>query len=243
MGRRCTSIMTESEALRLAHHVSGDSYATLPTAGNRLASGTCNPWSKAFVGEWSLSSDRNVVGHLDRDPTLVLMMIGPGLFIDGCALVMAAPAKLEEPHVHIPAETWQAPAPVTPAIHVSELRIWTKWSDRKLAKVLGTTHPTVARLARNETSPRSSEAIWRLRSCHDLLLRLHLLVGDDQAFQQLLMAGPPGRTVGDLLEHAEFGAAYRAGLEITSGGTPEILGSTGDRPLSATFPADSEAWV
>ena len=75
-----------------------------------------------------------------------------------------------------PARTKPLPA-VARAVH--DVRRMTGWSNRKLATVAGTSHPTIAAIAHGRVPSRSPEVAERLLALHDLVFRLWQLVHED----------------------------------------------------------------
>ena len=118
-----------------------------------------------------------------------------------------------------------------------ELHDWTGWSDRILAQVLGTSHPTVRALleGRGANTSRTAAVRARLRAVHEVVARVHALTGGSSL--------ATGRVLGELSEsgvrrpvdHLSAGdmtAAYLAAIEILRPSTRE----TGEL-LSAYWPA------
>lgn len=101
----------------------------------------------------------------------------------------------------------------------SELQSWTDWSDRTLAQVLGTTHPTVRALleGRGATTSRTALVRARLREVHEVVARIHALTGGSAAVTaRALSELPPGsdRRPLDYLRSGDLGRAYLAALDV-----------------------------
>jgi hypothetical protein len=100
-----------------------------------------------------------------------------------------------------------------------ELQSWTDWSDRTLAQILGTTHPTVRALlqGRGATTSRTATVRARLREVHELVARIHTLTGSSATVTARALSGlPPGsdqRPI-DYLRAGDVGNAYLAALDI-----------------------------
>lgn len=208
--------------------------------------GTCNAWSRAFVGSPAgLAADSPTSVLRDSaGSSFALLFLGAGLVIDGRAVVATREMGAREWHVVLPNSNLQVSKRSRPGVAelLADVQRWTRWSDRKAAIIIGTTHPTIKRLAQNESSPRSSQAIERLRHVHDVLERLAPLVTDPEELRELLQASPGDSRVSveDLLINANYGAAYRLALTEVSGPRPVMLGSSPARPGHATFPVDSD---
>jgi hypothetical protein len=100
-----------------------------------------------------------------------------------------------------------------------ELQRWTEWSDRTLAQVLGTTHPTVRALleGRGATSSRTTTVRARLRNVHEMVARVHALSGGSSIVTARTLAElPPGSSERplDYLQAGEIAHAYLAALDI-----------------------------
>jgi hypothetical protein len=120
---------------------------------------------------------------------------------------------------------WVTPAPQrpTPALDPQrlalELHNWTGWSDRMLAQVLGTSHPTVRALleGRGATTSRTVAVRARLRAVHDVVARVHALTGASVTTTRgVLSELPPTGTRRplDYLSVGDMPAAYLAALDI-----------------------------
>jgi hypothetical protein len=100
-----------------------------------------------------------------------------------------------------------------------ELQGWTDWSDRTLAQVLGTTHPTVRALleGRGATTSRTTTVRARLREVHEMVARVHALSGGSAVVTARTFAElPPGSNQRplDYLKAGEVAHAYLAALDI-----------------------------
>jgi hypothetical protein len=120
---------------------------------------------------------------------------------------------------------WVFPAPQRPS-HVLdpqrlalELHDWTGWSDRTLAQVLGTSHPTVRALleGRGATTSRTAAVRARLRAVHEVVGRVYALAGGSaSATRWVLSELPLGRTRRsvDYLSAGDMPAAYLAAMDL-----------------------------
>ena len=127
-----------------------------------------------------------------------------------------------------------------------EIRDWTGWSQRRLAALIGTTHPTVKRLEKGETSSRSADAAARLPHINNVIKRLWILSGGNaKSVARLLDSSGPGdaRSAFDLLTQEQYSRAYLRALQVLEG--PSALDlltpNAGVSELDATHsPADTE---
>jgi hypothetical protein len=114
---------------------------------------------------------------------------------------------------------WRSSSLLDAQRQASELQSWTDWSDRTLAQVLGTTHPTVRALlqGRGATTSRTATVRARLREVHELVARIHALTGSSAAVTaRALSELPPGsdRRPLDYLRAGDVRHAYLAALDI-----------------------------
>jgi hypothetical protein len=116
---------------------------------------------------------------------------------------------------------------------LSDLKSWTGWSNRKLAEIIGTTHPTIRALSdgRVVITPRNREYRRRLHSVHSVVERVFLLAGRDQhRTRTLLSDDTAGNSAMRQLANGEIGAAYATVLEAVSPPRPPLI--TSWSPLS-----------
>ncbi|WP_433164678.1 hypothetical protein [Kribbella sp. CA-247076] len=213
-----------------------------------LLPGTCNAWNAALI-----QSDRGIVDLFaaSREPNFPgreysPMFLIPALVIDGSAVFASRELSPMRGRIHISeAETNLRPSRQTVADMLADVQDWTDWSYRRVAAVLGTTHPTIARLAQNITSARSSSAIESLRQVHGVLERLAPLRPDASDLAELLSQRNPAsqNSVEELLRAGEYNSAYRLALTIVSGGDREMLGGSSFASIPATYPVDGDGWV
>jgi hypothetical protein len=228
-----------STTLRLMADVWGPDVASL-----HPSFGTCSVWGNAngqvnsrMIGEWF-----EVDYHPQSFDPSVIFIVGPGLLIDGSAIIARGLESISPKRLSVYSIDPLAEKRVlsTVGMLVADVRRWTGWSDRKTARMLGTTHPTVRRLARNEFSARSSGSIEQLRNIHDLLSRLRPLVSTPTELASLLTRAKIGHATAErLMLSGEFGEAYRASLRAVSGPRPTMLGGKGVPVDAATHPVDS----
>lgn len=120
-------------------------------------------------------------------------------------------------------DTWvRLPAPkpyVTPKLReqTEQIREQTGWSQRKLARILCTTHPTVKALEQGRAVLRVHDLPARLAEVHGLVQRVFLLSSNSVGeTNRLLVTSPaPGQqSAEDLLKNREPAAAYLAALAV-----------------------------
>lgn len=121
--------------------------------------------------------------------------------------------SLFDPWVRVP-ERAPTPAPRTQVLARS-LRRQTGWSQRKLASVLRSTHPTVRALEEGRSSAQQDELYDRLIGVHEAVERVFELAGRDsrETNRLLTAATPEAATALDLLTAGDFPAAYLAALD------------------------------
>jgi hypothetical protein len=212
--------------------------------------GTCGAWSHSALEGGGYAPFIYGAGVLDRTvSSSAMLFMGPGLVIDGIVKITypanAGPQSrvlIFEDSPETKSEFRRGKPRV--AKMLAEVQKWSGWSDRKTGRMLGTTHPTVRRLAKDEVSPRSSMAIERLQGIHDILSRLSVLVGASGDLKGLLgQTDDAGLSVEDYLEQGRLGAGYRAGLRLISGARPQMLGGSSTSALPATYPLGHDDWV
>jgi hypothetical protein len=96
---------------------------------------------------------------------------------------------------------------------LADIKSWTGWSDRKVASLIGATHPTVARLRSDEPLSRIRNRRYRsrLESIHRVVSRIHSLAGrDSDRTREALEGGEVGRSAVALMESNRIGEAYLA---------------------------------
>lgn len=123
----------------------------------------------------------------------------------------------------------EAPDPeasVVPGLshRVREVELWTGWSDRQLAEVVGTTHPTIAAIRRGRGNVRTARLLNRLTSIHETVERLHHVCNGDASEVRLLLGrelAPGHRSAQWLLSQGRYADAYLAALDAR---TPRRVG-------------------
>lgn len=98
-----------------------------------------------------------------------------------------------------------------------EIREWTGWSQRKMARALGTSHPTVRALEEGRSVWRVRDILTRLIEAHSVVERAHLLSGRKSQETDRLLTTP--RTAGeltaiDLISQRRPSEAYLAVLDV-----------------------------
>jgi hypothetical protein len=96
------------------------------------------------------------------------------------------------------------------------VREWTGWSNRKLAGVLRTSHPTVAALEQGRSAGRVGDLFERLVELHGVVQRIFLVANRDASEVDRLLVTPSaaGPTAADLLADRRPAEAYLAALEV-----------------------------
>jgi hypothetical protein len=129
---------------------------------------------------------------------------------------------------------------------VADIQLWTGWSDRALAEVIGTTHPTVKALrdGRFVVVPRNRESRPRLRATHGVIARAFLLTGRDaRRVNRVLGDTSRGDSPTQHLIRGDITGAYRSLLDLLRPGDPATLIQSW-RPLSprgrTSAPSDEE---
>ena len=122
---------------------------------------------------------------------------------------------------------------------IKEVRDRTGWSARRLAEIVGTSHTMIlsAENGRPLISGHSGELRRRLVEVHDLVERVHVLVGGDQERTfAALESRPPGRSsaVEELKATGDSGRAYLAVLDALRPRPVGILTSSRPRPDGPT---------
>lgn len=119
--------------------------------------------------------------------------------------------------------------PDTPAIarRLRDIATWTQWSDRQLADLLGTTHPTIGAARRGREITRVPALADRIAALHRVIERVSMLCDRDVSeVTRLLEAAPSGRpTAVDLIGAGEFSNAYLAVLDARAPTRDGLMGS------------------
>lgn len=99
---------------------------------------------------------------------------------------------------------------------VVAIRRMTGWSHRRLAAIVGSTHPTVAAVEQGRSEARTGELFARLVEVSAVVERVHLLADRSPVeADRLLSATPPGGIAAvDQLMRRDPGAAYLAVLDL-----------------------------
>jgi transcriptional regulator with XRE-family HTH domain len=115
---------------------------------------------------------------------------------------------------------------------ISEVRAWTGWSLRQLARVLGTSHTTVlnAEAGRPLLALRSGDLRRRVNEVHDVVERVYLLSERDASTTSHLLATAPrrGQSAVDALRAGRPEKAYLAAIDALRPRPTGML--TGSRP-------------
>jgi hypothetical protein len=134
----------------------------------------------------------------------------------------------------------QMPLTVPPEaqLQAERLRQWTGMSNRALASLLGTTHPTIGAVLSGQSSEflRRPDVRRRLADLYAMCSRLAPLVGEDpKELSRILQAsegGEGGRTVGELAVNGDLARGYLIALQAIA---PVRTQAFSDSP----FPAQS----
>jgi hypothetical protein len=115
---------------------------------------------------------------------------------------------------------------------ISDIRAWTNWSSRQLARVFGTSHTTVlnAEAGRPLSALRSGDLRRRVGEVHDVVERVHLLAERDADATSHLLATAPsqGQSAVDALRARRPETAYLAAIDALRPRPTGML--TGSRP-------------
>lgn len=128
------------------------------------------------------------------------------------------------------------PEPLSPGESrmATELRAWTGWSDRLLAEVVGTTHPTIRALRSGHIvlSMRNHNYHQRLPAVHAFMSRIYQLAGrSPQRVNALLTDTSLDQAPIERLKAGDVTAAYRTVLDLTARKHQDLIRTW--RPLPA----------
>lgn len=120
--------------------------------------------------------------------------------------------------------------PEVPAMarRLRDISAWTRWSDRRLAELLGTTHPTISAARRGRATTRLRELPDQIATLHRIVERLSILCERDPAeVMRLLETRRDGnQSAEDHLADGDFSRAYLAALDVRTPPTREgLMGS------------------
>ncbi len=114
-----------------------------------------------------------------------------------------------------PSATHMAPEVVR---QLHDLVRWAGWSNRVLAEVIGSTHPTIAQALQGHAAALSRSAAQRQRldEAHDVVSRVHVLVGRDveRTARALDTPDDDDLTATDHLVGGETVKAYLAAIHV-----------------------------
>ncbi len=99
---------------------------------------------------------------------------------------------------------------------VHDLERFTGWKDRSIAKVIGTTHPTVRAIRRRESAvgSRTPSILKRLRDAHMVISRIHEIAGKNaQATAMALDSAGDGHSATWYLKEDQPEQAYLVAME------------------------------
>ncbi len=140
---------------------------------------------------------------------------------------------------------WPLVLPRTPARRgpdvqrmISEIRAWTNWSSRQLARVLGTSHTTIlnAEAGRPLSALRSGDLRRRIGEVQNVVERVHLLAERDAGATSRLLATAPsqGQSAIDELRAGRRETAYLAAIDALRPRPTGLLSGSGPRRSGAT---------
>lgn len=121
---------------------------------------------------------------------------------------------------------------------ISEVRAWTGWSSRQLARILGTSHTTIlnAEGGRPLLALRSGDLRRRIGDVYNVVERVHLLAERDAGTTSQLLAAAPrrGQSAAEALRAGRPEKAYLAAIDalkprptgMLTGGRPRRSGAT-----------------
>lgn len=133
---------------------------------------------------------------------------------DDTRLPTIAPTRPADPYL----TGYVVPVPVAEPAHevirkLHDLIRWTGWSNRQLATVIGSSHPTIANALQGDTTAlsRSANQRQRLDEAYDVVLRVYLLTNRNPRRTAEVLDTP---TTGDVTatEHLEIGEPVKAYL-------------------------------
>jgi transcriptional regulator with XRE-family HTH domain len=113
-------------------------------------------------------------------------------------------------------ESAAQPVPLVPRL-VRDIRLWTGWSQRGLAKVLASTHPTIRALEEGRSAARTNDLYDRLLEAHEVIERVFLVAGRDVAETDRMLSSSPSEErspASELLEARQPAQAYLAALDV-----------------------------
>jgi hypothetical protein len=130
--------------------------------------------------------------------------------------------------------TWVVVPPVedpeAPALarRLRDLAAWTGWSNRRLAELLGTSHPTIAAARRGRETTRVPELADRIAGLHRVVERVAVLCDRDVSeVIRLIETRPPGGvSAATHIEMGELSKAYLAVLDARAPGSLGLMGSS-----------------
>jgi len=123
---------------------------------------------------------------------------------------------------------------------IGDIRAWTRWSSRQLARMLGTSHTTVlnAEAGRPLMEARTGDLRRRTGDVHDVVERVFLLADRDPAATARILGATArdGRSPADALQQGRPEQAYLAAIDVLRPRPTGLL--VGDRPRrdGATVP-------
>lgn len=119
---------------------------------------------------------------------------------------------------------------------VKDLIERTGWSNRSLAEIVGTTHPTIQAIRRGREPERRPELAEALFSTAEVVEKISRLVRGNQAILKTVLStrGPDAETPLQLLASGEYAKAYLRALDMLnkSSSTVRLLDARQERQPS-----------
>lgn len=160
----------------------------------------------------------NLVTSKASPAAFAALLVLPGGFVDSTVAtvpIQEASAGIYDPWVRVPK---LAPRPTPGAQRMTrEIRRVTGWSQRKVAQVLGITHPTVRALEEGRSGHRDPALFERLVQTHAVIARVHLLLGGNAVDTGRVLDTAPSNstdTAAQLLAASRPGASLAAALDV-----------------------------
>jgi transcriptional regulator with XRE-family HTH domain len=168
-----------------------------------------------------LASPSTLISGQAAGMPLVAALAAPGIATPTVPLAESRPAYTERASDLF--NTWvrlpdiKHPRPNGLQQQTKQIRNQTGWSQRRLASVLNTTHPTVKALELGRSVTRVRDITTRLADIHRVVERVFLLANRDAATTDRLLSTKPSRlqsSAAELLQVGDSAGAYLAALRV-----------------------------
>lgn len=115
---------------------------------------------------------------------------------------------------------------------IREIKKYTNWSDRQLARALSVTHPTVAALASGR-GPGRPETTARVADVHEVVERIFLVCNRDPQLTDAVLRAEPDDEANPvlLLRRNEISKAYLAAIDRIHPRQPGMLTPERTKPV------------